>query len=93
LCREEAEARGYYGELNHKGLDKHHIIHGTANRKKSEDYGLWCYVCRARHHIYGPESPHGNSEVDLHLKQIAQREFEKIHPHELWMSEFGRNYL
>jgi hypothetical protein len=93
LCREEADEAAYYGELPHTGLDKHHIIFGTANRRKSEKYGLWCYVCRERHHVYGPESPHGNHEVDVHLKQIAQAEFEKRHPHELWMSEFRKNYL
>ena len=25
LCREEAEKRGYYGELKHTGLHKHHL--------------------------------------------------------------------
>jgi hypothetical protein len=93
LCREEADEAMYYGELPHTGLDKHHIMFGTANRKKAEKYGLWCYLCRERHHVYGPEAPHANREVDLHLKQIAQMKFEELHPRELWMSEFGKNYL
>jgi hypothetical protein len=93
LCREEADEAMYYGELPHTGLHRHHIMFGTANRKKAEKYGLWCYVCQERHHEHGREAPHANREVDLHLKQIAQMKFEETHPHELWMSEFGKNYL
>lgn len=93
LCREEADMNGYYGELGHRGLHRHHIMFGTAERRKAEHYGLWCYVCQKRHHEYGPGAPHANRDVDLHLKRIAQTEFEKRYPHELWMSEFGRNYL
>ena len=80
LCREEANEKGYYGSLRHTGLHKHHFMHGP-HRWNAEHYGLWAYVCEARHHEHGPESPHGNNEVDLHLKQIAQTEFEKKHGH------------
>ena len=30
-----------YADLPHKGLDKHHFMHGTANRKLAEKWGLW----------------------------------------------------
>lgn len=93
LCREEAEEAGYYGELPHTGLHRHHFMHGTANRKKAEQYGLWAYVCIKRHHEYGPEAPHANAKVDRRLKRIAQKAFEKKYGHDLWMQEFGRNYL
>lgn len=95
LCREEADQIGYYGELRHTGLHKHHFVYGRlgAYRKKAEQYGLWGYVCEERHHEYGPESPHQNAEVSLYLKQVAQEAFEKIYGHEKWMQEFGRNYL
>ncbi len=92
LCREEAEEEGFHGCLPNYGLDKHHFIHGFS-RRKAEHYGLWAYVCRERHHIYGPEAPHSNHEVDLHLQQVAQRAFEEKYGHELWMQEFGKNYL
>ena len=82
LCREEAERNGYYGELCHTGLHKHHFI-----------YGRLGYVCEARHHEHGPEAPHCNSKVDEHLKRIAQQAFEKKYGHDLWMQEFGKNYL
>lgn len=95
LCREEAEKRGYYGELPHTGLHKHHFVYGRfgAFRKAAEHYGLWAYVCETRHHEHGPEAPHVNKEVDMHLKRIAQRAFEERYDHELWMKEFGKNYL
>ncbi len=93
LCRMEAEDIGYYGELLHTGLHKHHFIHGTANRKKAEHYGLWAYVCVKRHHEYGPEAPHANAEVDRKLKRMAQRKFEERYSRELWMQEFKKNYL
>lgn len=68
LCREEAEKRGYYGELKHTGLHKHHFIYGRfgAFRKKAEHYGLWGYMCAERHHEHGPEAPHNNA-VATHL--------------------------
>ena len=77
------------------GLHKHHFVYGRfgAYRKKAEHYGLWGYVCEARHHEHGPEAPHCNSKVDEHLKRIAQQAFEEKYGHELWMQEFGRNYL
>lgn len=93
LCREEAEKIGYYGELRHTGLHKHHIMQGNAGRHKAEHYGLWVYLCNERHHEYGPEAPHVNYEVNLHLKKIAQKKFEQIYGHEKWMQEFGKNYL
>lgn len=93
LCRMEAEKAGYYGQLTCNGLHKHHFMHGTANRKLAEQYGLWAYLCETRHHEHGPESAHGNAEVDLKLKQIAQTEFEKLFDHDTWMQVFMKNYL
>lgn len=89
LCREEI---GAFVELSHTGLHKHHFMHGSY-RKKAEHFGLWAYVCNERHHEHGPEAPHENKEVDLHLQQVAQREFERRYSHEQWMREFGKNYL
>ena len=47
LCRKDAEALGYSGELTSEGLDKHHVIYGTADRKLSEKTGLWVYLCKS----------------------------------------------
>ena len=77
LCRLKAEKAGYFGQLPSTGLHKHHFMHGTANRKLAEKYGLYAYVCERFHHEYGEESPHGNPAVDLMLKQTAQRYLRK----------------
>lgn len=93
LCRMEAEKMGYFGRLPDTGLDKHHFIHGNANRQHAERYGLYAYMCRERHHVYGPEAPHQNPEVDLMLKRIAQQAFEDIYGHDKYMEIFQKNFL
>lgn len=93
LCREEADKQGYFGELKHTGLHKHHFMHGTADRKLAEKDGLWAYMCEERHHEHGPEAPHDNQEVDLKLKRVAQETYEKKFGHEEWMDRYKKNYL
>lgn len=92
LCRLEASKRGYSGELTDQGIDEHHIFGGTANRKKSEMLGLKVGLCHIRHHL-GSEGPHMNRIVDLTLKGIAQREFERNHTREEFINEFGKSWL
>ncbi len=79
-------------DLPHDGLEKHHFMHGTANRRKAEHYGLWGYLCK-EHHTVGREAVHNNKHYDLFLMMIAQGRFERIYGHEKWMEEFGKNYL
>ena len=43
----------------HDPLDKHHIF-GGANRKKSEHYGLYVYLCHNSCHLNGPDAAHRN---------------------------------
>lgn len=92
LCRIEAMKREYRGDLPDTGIDEHHIFSGTANRKKSEEHGLKIWLCHNRHHL-GAEGPHMNRLVDLSLKGIAQREFEKNHTREEFRKEFGKSWL
>ncbi|MCD7818872.1 MAG: hypothetical protein LUH07_07450 [Lachnospiraceae bacterium] len=92
LCREKAEREGYYGELQHENLDRHHIMYGTANRQLSEHYGLWVYLCKD-HHQWGPDAVHFNQETDQHLRKKAQAAFEQKYDHEKWMQVFGMSYL
>ena len=75
-------------------IETHHIFNGTANRKKSEKYGLTVHLCHWCHN----EPPHGvhyNQDADTRLKQIGQKaamneygwtvdEFREV---------FGKNYL
>lgn len=92
ICRETAIRCGYYGILPDKGLHRHHVMHGTANRRLAEEYGLWVYLC-IEHHEYGPVAVHNNALTDRHLKEIAQQAFESMYSHEKWMETFGKNYI
>lgn len=73
-------------------LHKHHIFFGTANRKLSEKYGCWCYLC-ARHHNMSNEGVHFNKPLDTKLKQYAQKKFNEVYPDLDFMRIFGKNYL
>lgn len=72
--------------------EEHHIMFGGQHRKKSEHYGLKVYLC-ILHHRTGREAVHINKETNELLKEIAQIAFEKKYSHELWMQEFGKNYV
>ena len=73
------------------GLERHHIMPGTANRKLAEKYGLWVLLCNDCH--TGKNGAQYDPEKALRLKQDAQRAFERLHGHELWMDTFRKNYL
>ena len=70
---------------------KHHIF-GASNRSNSENLGLWVYLCPECHNMSN-RGVHNNRKNDLMLKKIAQREFEKTHTREQFISIIGRNYL
>ena len=73
-------------------LHRHHIFFGTSNRKNSEKYGCWCYLC-ARHHNMSNDGVHFDKNLDLRLKQMAQKKFEETYPDLDFLKIFGRNYL
>ena len=73
------------------GLERHHIMAGTANRKLSEKYGLWVYVCHDHH--TGNGGAQYEKDLNMLLKQKAQQAFEAIYSHQLWMEVFRQNYL
>lgn len=70
---------------------KHHI-YGAANRSISEHNGFWVYLCPA-HHNMSDYGVHFNKELDLQLKQLCQREYEKTHSREEFVQLIGKNYL
>lgn len=72
--------------------EEHHAMHGTANRKLAEHYGLKVYLCPEDHRI-GKYAVHNCDKTDLLLKQDAQRVFERKYDHEKWMEVFKINYL
>lgn len=75
------------------GLELHHCIHGTANRKLADRYGLWVFLCRDCH--TGTNGVHGKNghHRDLTLKCTAQRAFERTHSREEFRAVFGKSYL
>ena len=73
-----------------QNLHRHHIFFG-ANRKHSETYGLWVYLC-ARHHNMSDAGVHFNKKLDTELKQLAQKTWEETYG-DGFMSIFGKNYL
>lgn len=91
LCRKAAEAAGFYGELTDKGLHRHHVIFGPGYRHLSEKYGLWVYLCYEHHE--GDTGVHKNKQINVELRQQAEREFLKEHTIEEWMQNFTRNYI
>lgn len=72
-------------------LERHHIMSGFANRRLSEKYGLWVYLCQEHH--TGKKGAQYEKDLNRLLRQQAQKEFEAIHGHALWMAVFGKNYL
>lgn len=73
-------------------IHKHHIFYGRANRKLSEKWGCWCYLC-ARHHNLSTEGVHFNHPLDLKLKQHCQQVFEQDHTRQEFRAIFGKSWL
>jgi len=78
---------------NVSGLHRHHVFYGTANRRKSEADGCWCYLC-VRHHNGSENSVHYNKIMDRNLKKDCQRRWEKIYgSREDFIHRYGKSYL
>ena len=72
------------------GLHEHHIFEGTA---KSEKYGLKIWLCY-RHYITNPRySIRYQKQLDLELKQLAQKRFEESHSRKEFFEHFIKSYL
>lgn len=74
------------------GLHKHHVFYGSANRKKSEEWGCWVWL-KSDYHNMSNHGVHFDKELDLRIKQETQKRFEELYGHETFMKEFGKNYL
>jgi len=86
LCMMEGNYRKY------AIVHKHHIFSGTANRTISEAEGFTCYLCPA-HHEFSKAAVHQNADNMLLLRQIAEREYEKIHTKQEFYDLIGRFYI
>lgn len=72
-------------------LHKHHIYEGIANRKKSEKYGCWCYLC-GKHHNMSKYGVHFDKALDRNLKKECQKAFERKY-NEDFIKVFSKSYL
>lgn len=73
-------------------LHRHHIFHGSSNRKQSEKHGYVCWLC-FRHHN-GEEGVHFNRAADLELMRSAQAYFEEHEgTREEFRAIFGKSFL
>lgn len=72
----------------------HHLIYGSANRKKSEEDGLWVYLC-GKHHNLSAEGVHYNKALDLRFKKMAEKRWIDFYgkSEESFIKRYGKNYL
>ena len=70
-------------------MELHHCIHGTANRKLADKYGLTMWLCKRHHEIV-----HRDADTDLILKKRAQMAWEERYGNRSdFMAVFGRSWL
>lgn len=71
-------------------LHLHHCIHGNANRKHADRFGLTCYLCQMHH----TELHDRNNEMDRRYMRLAQTSFESVHGNRNdFIKIFGKSYL
>lgn len=74
-------------------LERHHIC-GGCNRKKSEEDGLWVWLCGNRCHRNGKAAVHMDKVTMEAFHKIGQRAYEThIGSRENFMKRYGKNYL
>lgn len=70
----------------------HEVYYGTANRKISIENGFCVGLCHY-HHNMSNISVHYDRKMDLKLKQIYQKEYEKTHTRNEFIKLIGKSYL
>lgn len=75
-------------------LQKHHIFHGEGRREVSDRHGFWVYL-QAKYHsaALGGLHAHPNSGLDLQLKRLCQREYEKVYGAEAFFEIFNEDFI
>lgn len=69
-----------------KGLEHHHCLHGTGQRKLADEDGLWVWLCRKCH-----SRLHDFNEHDKELQLIAQQTYIQEQRSKGFTEEIGRN--
>lgn len=86
----------FYSNQRYDGTHRHEIFFGTANRKKSIDYGLYVYLLPQDHNasIYGVHSRLGK-DFNLYLKKKGQLQAMVTYNWTVddFIKIFGKSYL
>jgi len=69
-----------------------HEVYFGSRRQTSIKNGFCVGLCAA-HHNMSNNSVHKNREMDLQLKQLYQKEYEKNHTREDFINLIGQSYL
>lgn len=70
----------------------HEVFFGR-NRQVSIQHGFCVGLCNYHHNFSKQESVHFNHEMDLELKQLYQKEFEKNHTRAEFIELIDKSYL
>lgn len=73
-----------------QNIQMHHVF-GGSRRKLSTKHGMVVPLCMACH--TGPAGVHNNNLLNLVLKRLKQKEFEKTHSREEFRRIFGKSYI
>lgn len=74
-------------------LEKHHIF-GGANRKLSDEDGLFIWICGDRCHRNGRLSAHKSAVTATLLHEIGQKAWEKAYGSRAeFAKRYGKNFL
>jgi len=89
--KEVFESEGCFVCGSYRILETHHVFSGPY-RKKADKDGYVVTLCRY-HHNMPPDGAHFNRSLNLRLKQIAQRDFEKTGTRDQFRERYGKSYL
>lgn len=72
------------------GVELHHCLHGTANRKKADEDGLTVYLCRDCHRAL-----HDKGTGDRQMMQLAQKIWMRTNnkTEKEFIKRYGKNFL
>lgn len=75
-------------------LERHHIF-GGANRGKSEEDGLWVWLCGNECHRNGKQAAHRSRNTMISLHRAGELAYLEAYnkTKEDFLTRYGRNYL
>lgn len=84
-----------------RGYERHHCLHGTANRRMAEREGLWVWLCDRCHraiHDYGEfchelEMTAQASWENAYMKSYPYENHADLAAREAFRKIFGKSYL